>query len=126
MIYQIKKILNFKIELIFKIQTQNFKIRKKKRKEIIEILIFKMLIHLQNKIHFLNKFKIHRIQELKKEAIDFQIYLLQVIQLKTTIQKKSKNIVMMMILKILWTMTLNHSLKNITIANQKKSNKKIK
>ena len=122
MIYQIKKIHNFIITPNFKIKTKKFMIKKKKRKEIIEILIFKMLIHLQNKIHFLNKFKILRIKELNKGAIDFQIYLLQVIQIKRIIHKKSNNIVMMMILKIRCIMNLNHNLKNM--AN--KINKKIK
>ena len=115
MIYQIKKIYSFKIKPVLKIKTQNFKIRKKKRKEIIVILIFKMLIR------FKNKFKFHRIKESNKQAIDFQIYLLQVIQIKKIIHKKSKNI-LMMILKIQWIMNLNHNLKNM--AN--KINKKIK
>jgi hypothetical protein len=100
MIYKIKKIHNFKIKTIFKIQ--NFKIKKKKKKEIIEILLFKMLINFRNKINFKSKLKILKIRELNKEEIDFQIFLLRAIQLKRTFQKKTiSKVMMMMILKIL-------------------------
>lgn len=77
-------------------------------------------------INFQNKSKIHKIKELNKEAIDFQIYLPPVIQLKTIIRKKSNNKVTMMILKILQTMTLNNNLKSMMMINHKKRNKKNK
>ena len=125
MIYKIKKIHNFKIKTIFKIQ--NFKIKKKKKKEIIEILLFKMLINFRNKINFKSKLKILKIRELNKEEIDFQIFLLRAIQLKRTFQKKTiSKVMMMMILKILQTMTQNHNLMIIMMTNLKQINKKNK
>ena len=82
-----------------------------------------MLINFLNKINIKNKFKIHKIKELNKEEIDFQIYLLRVIQLKRTIRKKSNNIVTMMILKILKTVILNHNLERMI--NKKKRKHKL-
>ena len=108
-----------KIELILKL-FKNFKIKKKKKKVVIEILESKI------QINFQIKFKIHKKNkiELNKEGIDFQIFLLQVTphSLKIAFLKKINKF--MTILKILWTRTLTLNLNLINTRTKKKKRNK--